>query len=101
MPDRATLADWQERIRRVVAEKGWSTDANEIFVLFTEEVGELAKELRRTWKRGKTAEVREAAAAELADVFMYLVDLANQFDVDLDAAVRKKMAFNDTRECGW
>lgn len=99
LPDRATLADYQRRIREIVEEKGWTTDPNEIFVLFTEEVGELAKELRRRWKYGE--EGKDKAAAELADVFMYLMDLANHFGVDLDDAVRKKIAVNDGREWHW
>lgn len=96
LSEKPTLTELQEHIRAVVAQKGWSTDPNEIFVLFTEEVGELAKELRRAWKHGNGA-VRENAAAELADVLMYLLDLANTFDVDLEQAMRKKLAYNETR----
>ena len=97
LPEHATLKDHQACIRRIVEDKGWTTDPNELFVLLTEEVGELAKEVRKGWTYGKD-KVREEAAEELADVFMYLVDIANHFDVDLDAAVRKKITRNEDRE---
>ncbi|MEY4745011.1 MAG: hypothetical protein RL272_956 [Candidatus Parcubacteria bacterium] len=95
--EKPTLADHQAFIAALVAEKGWTADPDKIFVLLSEEVGELAKELRRSWKRGMDG-VRPEAASELADVFMYLVDLANAFGVDLEQAVREKIAYNDARK---
>lgn len=97
LSEKPTLAEFQTFIAELVEEKGWSKDPNEIFVLLNEEVGELAKELRRSWKKGMDG-VRPQAAAELADVFMYLADLANAFGVDLEQAVRDKVAFNETRK---
>lgn len=102
MPKRAlaeqpTLAEFQAFIAALVEEKGWTKDPDEIFVLLNEEVGEVAKELRHSWKKGMDG-VRPAAASELADVFMYLIDLANAFGVDLEKAVRDKVAYNDTRK---
>jgi len=94
--EKPTLAEWQVFVRELVAEKGFTEDPNEIFVLFTEEVGELAKELRKKWKYGAEG-VRESAEGEFADVFMYLLDLANHFGVDLEAALRRKVAKNDGR----
>ena len=97
LSEEPTLAEFQAFIAALVEEKGWTKDPNEIFVLLTEEVGEVAKEVRHSWKRGAD-EVRPAVAAELADVFMYLADLANAYGVDLEKAVREKVAFNDTRK---
>ncbi len=96
IPEKPTLADWQRVIKETVAEKHWAVDPNEVFVLFAEEVGELAKELRKKWKFG-TAGTQESAAGELADVFMYLADLANHFEVDLESAIRRKMEKNEGR----
>jgi NTP pyrophosphatase (non-canonical NTP hydrolase) len=94
--DRPTLGDLQGFTRRLIAAKQWTTDPEEIFILLTEEVGEVAKEVRRSWKRGR-AEVKDALGAELADVLMYVFDLANAFDIDLEQALRAKMAHNATR----
>jgi len=95
IPDRPTLADWQNFVRDLVEAKHWTKEPNEVFIRFAEEVGELAKEMRKKWKLG--AEAAPSAAGELADVFMYLVDLANHFGVDLDQAVRDKLKVNEGR----
>ena len=42
-------------------------------------------------------EVRAAVADELADVLIYLMSFANQADLDLSRAFRKKMAHNERR----
>lgn len=96
IPEKPSLADWQKIVKETVAERHFSVDPNEVFVMFAEEVGELAKELRKKWKFG-TVHVRESAGSELADVFQLLMDLANHFDVDLEQAVREKMKKNDGR----
>lgn len=94
--EKPTLAELQSFVAALVAEKGWSKDPNEILILLTEEVGEVAKEVRHSWKRGHDA-VRPAIGAEMADVLMYLLDLANTYGVDLEQAMRDKVAVNDTR----
>ena len=96
LPAQPTLAELQTFIAALVARRGWTTDANEIFTLFTEEVGEVAKEIRRTWKDGVDPH-RAALGAELADVLFYVADLANVHGIDLAAAVADKAAFNETR----
>lgn len=97
LPEKPTLPEVQAFVAALVEEKGWSKDRNEMFVLLTEEVGELAKEVRKAWKHGDDA-TRASAAAEMADVFLYLADLANSFGIDLETAVRDKVAFNDARK---
>ncbi|OGL75006.1 hypothetical protein A3C96_00085 [Candidatus Uhrbacteria bacterium RIFCSPHIGHO2_02_FULL_60_10] len=90
-----TLAEWQAYVKEMIDERHFTKDPNEVFVLFAEEVGELAKELRKKWKYG--AGTADSAAGELADVFMYLADLANHFGVDLETALRAKLAANEKR----
>jgi NTP pyrophosphatase (non-canonical NTP hydrolase) len=89
------LAEWQAFVRRLVDERHFTKDPNEVFIRFAEEVGELAKEMRKKWKLGAAASA--TAAGELADVFMYLCDLANHFGVDLEQAVRSKHEANSGR----
>ncbi len=95
LPSKPGLAEWQSFVRRLVDEQHWTKDPNEVFIRFAEEVGELAKEMRKKWKLGPAAS--ETAAGELADVFMYLCDLANHFGVDLEQAVRDKHRANRGR----
>lgn len=80
--------------------RGWDqADDLETFLLFSEEVGELAKAIRN--ERGLFAESARPAtsglAEEMADVLSYLLDLANRFGVDLEAAFRAKEEVNQAR----
>lgn len=43
------------------------------------------------------AEQRHEVSLELADIFIYLIRISDQLDVDLIAAAREKMAINEKR----
>jgi len=96
-----TLPDLQQYIKDICAERGWDKNNHlELFLLFSEEVGELAKAIRNhtglyaeAERQHKQTELEE----EFADVFAYLLDLANYFKVDLEQAFRNKDAVNQTR----
>jgi len=97
-----TLRDFQEHIKQICKERGWDkNNPLEIFLLFSEEVGELAKAIRNRLKlyheEGKILQ-NDELGLELADVFNYLLDIANCFDVDLETAVREKERLNATRK---
>ena len=100
LPDSPTLRDLQQYVAAVCQERGWTKDSPaEKFLLFVEEVGELAKAMR------KAAGLYEEASRqrdmpleeEFADVLSYLLDLANAFQVDLEAAFRAKEQVNQAR----
>jgi NTP pyrophosphatase (non-canonical NTP hydrolase) len=59
----------------------------------TEEVGELAREMNHRFgpKTKKADEPEGDVALELADVLFVLVVLANQMEIDLDAAIARTM----------
>jgi NTP pyrophosphatase (non-canonical NTP hydrolase) len=100
LPDNPTLDDLQQYIATVCQERGWTKDSpSEKFVLFIEEVGELAKAMRKSAglyeERAKQRDV--SLEEEFADVLSYLLDLANCFQVDLEAAFRAKERVNQTR----
>ena len=61
--------------------------------LLTEEVGELARVIARTYGEqiAKPGDLRASLEEELADVLGVLVCLANQSGVDLDAALRASL----------
>lgn len=101
LKDMPTLYDLQRHIKAVCAEKGWNQNSvTEIYLLFSEETGELAKAIRKT--TGFKGEVDENAMKnlreEFADVLNYLMDLANYFDIDLEEVYREKHQINQTRE---
>ncbi len=95
-----TLKQLQEYVRQVVKERGWDKNNElELFLLFSEEVGELAKAIRdqRGLYTERGGESRSNLEEEFADVLAYLIDLANFFDVDLTEAFRGKEQKNATR----
>jgi NTP pyrophosphatase (non-canonical NTP hydrolase) len=100
LPDDPTLKQLQSYLAQVVQERGWTKDStSEKFMLFIEEVGELAKAMRKAaglyeeQAKARTISLEE----EFADVLSYLLDLANRFDVDLEQAFRAKEAINQSR----
>ncbi len=102
LKENPTLADLQQYMKAVCEERGWDTNNSlELFLLFSEEVGELAKAIRNhrglyqeEAKKNKRFELEE----EFADILGYLLDLANHFGIDLEQAFREKEAVNAQRE---
>jgi NTP pyrophosphatase (non-canonical NTP hydrolase) len=95
-----TLKELQSYLALVCEERGWTKDSpSEKFVLFIEEVGELAKAMRKAAglyeERARQRDV--SLEEEFADVLSYLLDLANCFQVDLEEAFRAKEQVNQTR----
>ena len=100
LPAHPSLPDLQRYMDAVCQERGWTKDNNaEKFLLFTEEIGELAKAIRKT--RGLYQEHARpnihSLEEEFADVLSYLLDLANAFGVDLEQAFREKERANASR----
>lgn len=95
-----TLKELQGYIALECQERGWTKDSPaEKFVLFIEEVGELAKAMRKAaglyteQAKPQNASLEE----EFADVLSYLLDLANCFQIDLERAFRAKEQINQSR----
>lgn len=100
LKDNPTLTDLQEHIREVCKEKGWDANSiTEIYLLFSEEAGELAKAIRKmTGFKGESDEnAMRNLREEFADVLNYLMDLANYFDIDLEEVYREKHQINKDR----
>ncbi|MCK6440374.1 MAG: nucleotide pyrophosphohydrolase [Planctomycetes bacterium] len=76
------ISEFQKMIEKVYGAKDRQRGQGATFQWFAEEVGELAKALRK----GKPENVRE----EFADVLAWLVTLANMNGVDLEEALRGK-----------
>ena len=96
LPPRLTLGALQAHVARVVEARDFTRDMNEVFILLTEEVGELATEFKHRRYYPEKFRV-EALALELADVLMYLLDLGNGFGVDLAREWPAHEAANDQR----
>jgi NTP pyrophosphatase (non-canonical NTP hydrolase) len=96
------LSDYQEYIKEICRERGWDkNNPLEIFLLFSEEVGELAKAIRNRLKLYHEIDKikdDDGLDLELADIFSYLLDIANYYNVDLERAFRKKEEKNKKRQ---
>jgi NTP pyrophosphatase (non-canonical NTP hydrolase) len=102
LPEPLTLPALQRYVARIVAERGFTGELDRVFILWVEELGELAEESARRAVRPGPAPplnlggaeraasappVSQGLAFELADVTLYLADLANGLGVDLGAAL--------------
>jgi len=91
----------QKYIQKVVQKRGFSNEsARDILLLLVEEIGELAKVVRKfsglKVDRSKLSS-KYNLEEELADVFIYLLDLANIYGVDLYTAFHNKELANEKR----
>ena len=101
LKDNPTLPDLQRYLDEICQERGWTKDSpSEKFVLFIEEVGELAKAMRKSaGLYEEQAKKRDMSLEEeFSDVFSYLLDLANCYHVDLEFAFRAKEQINQSRK---
>ncbi|MBL7045510.1 MAG: RS21-C6 protein [Parcubacteria group bacterium] len=95
-----TLKDFQDYIALMVRERGFDDQTtSDVFMKFLEESGEMAKAAKHASKeimKDKTRD-HEEIDSEIADVFIYLLDIANRFEVDLEQAFREKEKINQDR----
>ena len=99
LPENPRVQDYQAYIARMVKARGFDTESlPEIMLLMMEEMGELAKVVRKAHGMYiDNSSALSSAEDELADVFIYLLDVANNLGVDLEIAFRNKEAKNKQR----
>ncbi|MEW6753948.1 MAG: MazG nucleotide pyrophosphohydrolase domain-containing protein [Candidatus Latescibacterota bacterium] len=90
----------QRRVAAARAERGFTTDPLRVFLLLTEEVGEVAGELKRTWSRNYPAFDKGDLADEVADCLVLLLALADSVGIDVASAVESKF-FGRDRKRNW
>ncbi len=98
--DDITLKKLQEYVWQMNIERGFNTeDASKKLVMLMEEVGELAKAVRKTIGLKFTDTTKQTELAEeLADVQIVLLGLASLTGVDMWQAVADKEAKNRNRK---
>ncbi len=76
------IREFQELIRDLYYERDRRRGKERTMLWFVEEVGELAEAMRK--------EDAKSIGEEMADVFAWLVSLANLYGIDLEEEVKKK-----------
>lgn len=93
------LSGLQRYYHRVSERRGWASESpQDTLLLLTEELGELARAVRKSTQLRRDGAYPEVDVShEIADVQLYLMHLANALDVDIAAAVTAKEAINQQR----
>jgi NTP pyrophosphatase (non-canonical NTP hydrolase) len=83
------LNQFRDRTQYMCRQKGWDkTSVNTVWLLLTEEIGELASAIRQNSKIYVKTGLKKKRGidiqAEMGDVFSYLFQLAYMLNVDLD-----------------
>ena len=95
IPNPAVQA-FQKYYKRAAVQRGYGKEsARDTLLLMVEEVGELARAIRKKEKLTRHGHaIKQDEALELADVFIYVVHLANILGVDLSEVVKQKELLN-------
>jgi len=95
-PPAPALKAFQEYYRRAALKRGYAKEGpKDCLLLMVEEVGELARALRKREKLVRHGSYPDSSEAhELADVFLYVVHMANVLDLDLANIIRDKEIVN-------
>lgn len=102
LKENPTLKDIQDYIYKSKVERGFNT-TDKIYesLLLAEEVGELIKAVRKNQKNAfvdiNSNPADNNVEEELADVFIFLLSIANMYGIDVEEAFRKKEEKNKKR----
>lgn len=99
LKDQPTLADIQEYVSELEAERGFEGNTlQQSALLLGEEIGELFKALRKAQKMSLDKKsIVGSVDEELADVLIYICSIANRSGIDLERAFRDKEEVNKKR----
>lgn len=95
--DNSNLGDIQKYITVMMEVNNFNNTPLELFCYLTEEIGELAKEIRKTEKNMDMDIKKEYDSCleyEIADVFIYLLAICDLYNIDLLKAFKSKEKIN-------
>lgn len=98
--EESSLKDIQQYVNKMIEERGFQNETlKDVMLLLTEEVGELAKEVRKTiqYKLDVSKAKDIDMEGEIADVFIYLMSLCRIQNIDLLQAFKEKEQRNSKR----
>ena len=87
----------QKYITKMMEVNGFNNTPLELLCYLTEEVGELAKEIRKN-ESNMEMDINKKYSSnikdELADVFIYVLTIADKYNIDLLDALKRKETIN-------
>ena len=94
-----TIKDFQEYVKQLEEERGFSDqDVVQKCLLLGEEIGELFKAVRKSENLKIDVNSKFTSVSdELADILIYILSIANRFDLNLEEAFRNKEEKNKNR----
>lgn len=97
----SSVEDLQKYIKDMIEVKGFKTSLLERMCLLTEEIGELAKEVRKT-DDNLTIDINKEYSSslenEITDVFICLMGMCELLDMDIVQGLKNKEEINFNRE---
>lgn len=101
--EKTSLKDLQKYVNEMKEIRGFSKEtAQDVMLFLTEEMGELAKEVRKYRKFkmdvNKMENMQLDLEGEIADVFIYILSMCRVMDIDLLEAFKNKEERNCKRE---
>lgn len=99
LPANPTMADFQAYVIELKKLRAFNTRPDHAYILMTKECGELAAAMRTTWLDPSVVEenTRTEIGLEIADILIYLLDVANQYGISVEEAFRAKEEANKRR----
>lgn len=94
-----TIGELQDYVAKMLVERGFKGQSlSRTFVGLVEEIGELAEIIKNIEKQNRHKGKAYNLPEEIADVLIYILDIACECDVDIAEALEKKEAKNRKRK---
>ena len=96
----SSVKDIQKYIKDMIQVRGFKNSLLETMCLLTEEIGELAKEVRKTTKMtlDSNKQYNSNLENEITDVFICLMGMCELLDIDIVQGLKNKEEINFKRE---
>ncbi len=88
------LSQLQQAIAQLEQDNGWTNTPDEKMTFITEELGEVAKWVRKARNKQLPPEDLKELNYEIADVLQHVVSLANHFKLDIEKGLIEKKELN-------